>query len=204
MAHSYLPFQRYDEEFKSLTQQVQASLQQSDEDGTVHTEALIMQCDELLQQMALEARSVSDSSLKRDLLQQVRGYKSELQSYKDERDRQSLLGGSRQSGGGSSAHRQRLMDQQDMLEQQNSRLDNARKVMEETEQVALEIGEELSHNRETLQSAHGRIHQVTSMTGRAKRIVQSMSQRAVQQKMMLYGLSASVVIVFFILLRWWG
>mmetsp|Transcript_494 Transcript_494/g.1158 ORF Transcript_494/g.1158 Transcript_494/m.1158 type:complete len:202 (-) Transcript_494:286-891(-) len=197
MSHAYLPFQRYDEEFKSLTRQVQESLEDVEAD---HTDALITQCDELLQQMALEARSVSDTSLKRELLQQVRGYKGELQTYRDQRDKKALMKGNKQSMNESSAHRQRLLDQQDMLMQQNSRLDNARKVMEETEQVALEIGEELSHNRETLESAHGRIHQVTSMTGRARRIVQSMGQRAVQQKMILYGLSGSVILVFLLLL----
>jgi vesicle transport through interaction with t-SNAREs protein 1 len=202
MSHTYLPFQRYDEEFKSLTKQVQQSLQADDDDEeSAHTGALISQCDELLQQMALEARSVPDASLKRELLQQVRTCKSELQSFKEQSDKNSLMG-SAKSANATNSHRQRLLNQQDQLEKQNSQLDNARKVMEETEQVALEIGQELGHNRETLESSRGRIQQVTTLTGRARRIVSAMSQRAIQQKIILYGVAGSVIVVFCILV-WW-
>jgi vesicle transport through interaction with t-SNAREs protein 1 len=200
MSHSYLPFQRYDDEFKSLTQHVQESLQEFEDEESGQTGALLSQCDELLQQMALEARSVGEAGLKRELLKQVRTCKSELQALKDDHNKQSLMSSAR-SGSGSS-HRERLLQQQDSLTKQNSQLDNARKVLEETEQVAMEIGEELSHNRETIESSHGRIRQVTSLTGRARRVVQSMSRRAVQQRVLLYGISASVIIVF-ILLLWW-
>jgi vesicle transport through interaction with t-SNAREs protein 1 len=198
MSHTYLPFERYEDEFKTLAKQVQDSL--NDDEEVQQTGNLITQCDELLQQMALEARSVPDASLKRELLQTVRASKSQLQTYKEKYEKQSLMSSanSKSSGG----HRERLLQQQDQLRNQNSQLDNARKVLEETEQVALEIGTELGNNRETLESAHGRINQVTGLTGRARRIVQSMNQRAVQQKLMLYGLSGSVIVVFCILV-WW-
>jgi vesicle transport through interaction with t-SNAREs protein 1 len=210
MSHSYIPFQRYDEEFKSLTKQVKASLEESansqsdqDEESANNPSNLISQCDELLQQMALEARSVPDAALTRELLGQVRTYKAELQSLKDEHNKQSLLASARgRAGENSSQQRERLLQQQDMLKNQNSQLESARRVLQETEQVALEIGEELSNNRATIESAHGRVRQVTSLTGRARRIVQSMNQRAVQQKMLLYGLSGSVIILFLIFLKW--
>jgi vesicle transport through interaction with t-SNAREs protein 1 len=201
MSLSYTPFQRYDEEFKSLKKQVQNSLQDSFQDEeSGQTSTLLSQCDELLQQMALEARSVGEAALKRELLQQVRTCKAQLKSIKDEYNKQSLMPSSGSSGANS--HKERLLQQQDMLTNQNSQLDNARRVLEESEQVALEIGEELSNNRETIESAHGRIRQVSSLTGRARRVVQSMNRRAVQQKVLLYGISASVVIVFLILV-WW-
>mmetsp|Transcript_52268 Transcript_52268/g.79354 ORF Transcript_52268/g.79354 Transcript_52268/m.79354 type:complete len:203 (-) Transcript_52268:48-656(-) len=200
MASSYVPFQRYDDEFKSLTKQVQDSLNEFHDEEDNHTGALLSQCDELLQQMALEARSVSDNTLKRELLAQVRNCKAELQSFKDEHNKQSLM--SNAKSGSSSGHRERLLQQQDMLRNQNSQLENARKTLEETEQVALEIGSELANNRNTIESAHGRVRQVSSLTGRARRIVASMNQRAIRQKVILYGMSASVVIVFLFLI-WW-
>lgn len=206
MSHNYVPFQRYDEEFRSLTQQVKNSLQDDsfrDEESGEQTGALLSQCDELLQQMALEARSVGEAGLKRELLQQVRTCKSQLQALKDEHNKQSLMSSRTSNGGSSASHRERLLQQQDMLTKQNSQLENARRVIEETEQVALEIGEELGNNRERIESAHGRIRQVTSLTGRARRVVQSMNRRAVQQKFMLYGLSGSIVIIFVILMWWW-
>mmetsp|Transcript_371 Transcript_371/g.967 ORF Transcript_371/g.967 Transcript_371/m.967 type:complete len:214 (-) Transcript_371:1882-2523(-) len=205
-------FQHYDEEFQSLTRQIKASLggneggYRDEEAGEApgNTSECIEQCEELLQQMALEARSVPDAARKRELLVQVRAYKSELQSLKDEDNKRSLMAGAAGNGGGSSGndqHRERMRQQQEMLQNQNSRLDSARRVLQETEQVALEIGEELSSNRATIESAHGRVRQVTSMTGRARRVVASMNQRAAQQKMLLYGLAVSVVIVFFVAVK---
>lgn len=223
-------FQHYDDEFQSLTRHVKAVFgandggyrdeeagiaQQQDQynnhpvDLTLTPSAALEQCGELLQQMALEARSVPDASHKRELLVQVRAYKSELQSLKDEDNKRSLMGATtsraRGSGNGSSSGidhtEQRMRRQQDMLENQNHQLDSARRVLQETEQVALEIGEELSSNRATIESAHGRVRQVSSMAGRARRVVAAMNQRAAQQKMLLYGLAGGVAIVFFVAVK---
>ena len=205
-------FQRYVEEFKSLQRQIQSSLDDplslADdlENGGGQTSDNLSQCDELLQQMALEARSSPDAGQKKELLAKVKSYKSDLKGLKDDYNKKSLMAGSRDLNGGGagsgSQHKERLLKQQEMLNGQNSKLDSAMRVLQETEQVALEITEELGNNRATIESAHGRVRQVSSLTGRARRIVGSMSQRATQQKMLLYGLSASIVIVFFIFLKW--
>jgi vesicle transport through interaction with t-SNAREs protein 1 len=203
-----ISFRRYDEEFKSLTHQIQENLgddgQFHDEErvGDEDTSNLLSQCDELLQQMALEARSVPEPAIKRELLAQVRGYKTELQTLKDDHNKQSLMGNRSNNNHSSSQHRERLLQQQGMLEHQNSQLDNARRVIQETEQVALEITQELGHNRATIESAHGRVRQVTGLTGRARRVVQSMNQRATHQKMLLYGLAASIIVVFLVFVKW--
>lgn len=199
---SSIPFQRYNDEFNSLKKQVQDSLQDGFRDEeTGEAGNLLSQCDELLQQMALEARSVADAGTKRELLQQVRACKSELRALKDEHNKQSLMPSTR-PGGSANDNRERLLQQQEMLTDQNARLENARKVLEESEQVAMEIGEELSHNRETIESAHGRIRQVGSLAGRARRVLQSMNRRAMQQKMLTYGVSGGVILAFLVLL-WW-
>ena len=205
MAQTYTPFERYDEEYKSLKKQVQDSLVQDefeDEEVPGHTSNLLSQCDELLQQMALEARSVEDSSLKRELLAQVRTYKAECQKLKEDYNKYVLLAGRNSNGRSANNHRERLLKQQDMLLNQNSQLENARKVLEETEQVALEITGELAHNRETIESAHGRVRSVAGLTGRARRILSTMGQRQAQQKMIMYGLLAGVLL-FFLLAVWW-
>lgn len=221
-------FQRYEEEFQTLTKRVAslnsddggggggykdeesgittASVEKNDNDtSTKNAGEILDDCDELLQQMAVEARSgVPDATLKRELLGKVRNYKTDLQYLKDENNKRSLMISARGIKGSSSQHqhRERLLQQQDMIQNQNHQLDSARRVLQETEQVALEIGEELQSNRATIESASGRVRQVTSLTGRARRVVASMNQRAVQQNMLLYGLAASVVIVFFIFLTW--
>ena len=95
-----IPFERYDEEFASLTNQVTSKLRALDDinnmidiessssssnngksSNTNNNEAdvrmahaLLCQADDLLKQMGLEARGVEDASMKRDLLGKVRFY----------------------------------------------------------------------------------------------------------------------------------
>ena len=199
-------FQRYDDEFQSLARQVKASFDDGFKDeetgeATENPVDCLDQCEELLQQMALEARSVPDANLKRELLAKVRSYKKELKTLRDEDNKRSLMVSARgNSSSGNDAHRDRMHQQQEMLQNQNKTLDSARRVLQETEQVALEIGDELSSNRATIESASGRIRQVTSLAGRARRVVSSMTQRSRQQKVLLYGLgltAAILVVVFF-------
>lgn len=206
-------FQRYDDEFQSLTRQIRASFDEGgfkDEEtaGEIAESPIesLDQCEELLQQMALEARSVPNASLKRELLAKVRSYKSDLKTLRDEDNKRSLMSSARGNGTGNSRdeHRERMRQQQEMLQNQNKTLDSARRVLQETEQVALEIGDELSSNRATIESASGRIRQVTSLAGRARRTVAAMGQRSRQQKMLLYGLAASaaiLIVVFFKFLK---
>ena len=83
---SSIPFERYDEEFLSLTEQVTSKLRALDP-STASSKAappasadadlkmahnLLLQADDLLKQMGLEARGVEDASVKRDLLGKVR------------------------------------------------------------------------------------------------------------------------------------
>ena len=81
---SSIPFERYDEEFLSLTEQVTSKLRSIDPStsSSIPSTAdadikmahnLLLQADDLLKQMGLEARGVEDSSVKRDLLGKVSG-----------------------------------------------------------------------------------------------------------------------------------
>jgi vesicle transport through interaction with t-SNAREs protein 1 len=96
--------------------------------------------------------------------------------------------------------KERLLSNTDTLQSSSETLAHARSVMAETEGVALEITEELGRHRETITSAHGRVRQVTGMTNRARRIVQSMSRREVQQKLILYGVAGTIILVFLMLI----
>lgn len=107
--------------------------------------------------------------------------------------------GGRNSRGRSSGSKERLLSNTDALQSQSETLANARSIMAETEGVAMEITEELGRHRETITSAHGRVRQVTGMTNRARRIVQSMGRREVQQKLILYGVGGAVAVVFLFL-----
>ena len=197
-------FDRYDDEFKSLMRQIEKSLAPEETSGSNLTHNLLQQCEDLIKQMALEARSVPDPNLKRTLLDKVRSCKSEWAALKDQANQKGLFENANNGGGGGNGrnYRDRMQANEDMLGNQNETLENARRIMEETEVVAMEITEELGYNREKLVSAHGRIHEVTGMTGRARRLLNSMNQRAVRQKMALYGVAVAAVLMFIFVL--WG
>lgn len=198
-------FDRYDDEFQSLTNQVKASLQDDDVDFTA---SLLSQCEDLLKQMSVEARGVDDANVKRELLQKVRGCKTTLGKLREEfnartaaQDRANLMMMSNNNGNnGGSASKERLLQAQNAMEQQNDTLDRARRIMTDTEDVALEITTELGRNRETLESAHGRVREVSGLTNRARRLLQNMNRRAVQQKLALYIIAGVIVIVVGVIL----
>jgi len=95
----------------------------------------------------------------------------------------------------SNDHRERLLQTNESLQNQNSTLENARRVMAETEDVAMDITQELARNRETMESARGRVRNVSGLTNRARRVLVSMRRREVQQKMVVYGVGVVGVIV---------
>ena len=103
-------------------------------------------------------------------------------------------------GGIGGRGKERLLSNTESLQNQGDALANARSIMAETESVALEITEELGRHRETIASAHGRVRQVSGMTNRARRIVQNMGRREVQQKLILYGVVGAVFVVFLMLI----
>ena len=199
---SSIPFERYDDEFQSLTLQVRSSLQKGE---TEFTSSLLLQCEDLLKQMSVEARGVEDASIKRELLQKVRSCKTDLGKLREEatqaQSRIDLLsGGSSSNTRKSNAAKERLLDTTNQVEQQNETLDKARRVMADTEEVALEITTELGRNRESLESAHGRVREMSGLTNRARRLLQNMSRRATQQRLALYGVGGVIVVtVAFIL-----
>jgi hypothetical protein len=93
---SSIPFERYDEEFLSLTEQVTSKLRPLDPSTSSSSSSslpataeadikmannLLLQADDLLKQMGLEARGVDDPSVKRDLLAKVRDIEIYLNIY---------------------------------------------------------------------------------------------------------------------------
>mmetsp|Transcript_5878 Transcript_5878/g.10280 ORF Transcript_5878/g.10280 Transcript_5878/m.10280 type:complete len:209 (+) Transcript_5878:164-790(+) len=203
---SSIPFERYDDEFQSLTDQVKDSLK--DTSNIEFSASLLMQCEDLLKQMSVEARGVEDASMKRELLAKVRSCKSDLQTLREQhkqaqqtQQRNELMIGTVGGGKGDrSEAKERLLSAQSQLEQQNDTLDKARRVMADTEEVALEITTELGRNRETLETAHGRVREMSGLTNRARRLLQNMNRRAVQQKLAMYGMAGVIVIVVVIIL----
>jgi vesicle transport through interaction with t-SNAREs protein 1 len=213
---SEVPFERYDAEFESLSGQVQGKISKvggglGDSD-IKYCQGLLSQCDDLLKQMQIEARSVDNPDEKKTFLQKVRTCKARLSNLRDDYnsaktgvERESLLGdgGDLEMGShrkGSSKQKERLLSANNQVAKQNETLDRARRVMAETEETAMEITEELGRNREKIDSSHQRVRDVSGLTNQARRIVQSMSRREVQQKLMMYAVGALLVLAVIVII----
>lgn len=223
-----IPFSRYNEEFSSLANQIRSTLTSLETNPSQsvsvshstsainHAHLLSSQTKELLKQMTIEARSVQDPILKEECLQLVRVAKTnqanltqDIQAAQQTLNRKALISSTSEdieagtnSGPFSSKDpaRQHLLQTTDALSHQNQTLENARRIMSETEHVALEITEELGRNREMIESAHARVRGVSALTNQARRVLVSMQRREVQQKMVVYGMAGVLLVAFLFLL----
>jgi len=176
---------------------------------------LLSQNKDLLKQMAIEARSISKQSKSSDDVDEakiLRVCKAKHANLTDDVERviadlnRSFLlasGKNEKMSNVRNKHdgtKEKLLHATNSLNSQNQSLDNARKVLLDTEHTALEITEELSRNREKISSAHSRVRDVGTMTNRARRVLHNMTRRDVQQKMIVYCIGAVLAMVVLYLL----
>jgi hypothetical protein len=174
-------FEAYYEEFTSLFEQLTSSTAADTAAAATTTsnnvsqqEALFRQCHEILQQLAVEARDVDDKLTKRDLLQRVKQEKSRLTALEQEHEKQILMTGAA-SGGGGAQHKQ-LQKNEETMARQNETLERARRTMQETEAVGMEVTHELGQNRAKIESTQARVGELTSLTDQAGNLLKSMSK----------------------------
>ena len=70
-----------------------------------------------------------------------------------------------------------IIDSRCTVRSQNETLRNARNAIAETEGVAMDITEDLSRQRETMNSAHGRVNEVSEMAEKGDGILRGMLRR---------------------------
>lgn len=172
-------FERYSDELLMVFHQIETHLNK--DPSQINGLNLFQQAEDLLKQMALEARSISDTNEKCHFLEQVRTLKCQLRTYQAQLEKSNLMSSYSYRNGqlSSATDDEKVVRQKNevLILNQNDALERAARTMQETETVALQIQEELAVNRETLMSAQARVHEVEDLTGRAKKILQSMSQR---------------------------
>lgn len=201
-------FEAYDQEFNSLSQDISNNVSElrnystnaeKSSSLTRHIEALLSQASDLMKQMQVEVRS-HDPATRKVLTDKVSQYKKTLESLRtdfetarDEASKASLV-----SGGKSLEHRQRMLNTNEKLSNQNDTILNAHRTVEETIGVAIDITQELGRNREKIESAHSKVREFAGITDTARRLIHSMSRREVQQRFIL-GFIAIVLIVAIII-----
>mmetsp|Transcript_7878 Transcript_7878/g.11328 ORF Transcript_7878/g.11328 Transcript_7878/m.11328 type:complete len:211 (-) Transcript_7878:318-950(-) len=200
-------FDQYEEEFVALSAQVGqglASLPEScreqpeqnyDEGIHENTENLVQiemmstfwkQCEELLVQMQMEVRQIDDRDEKAEIRVRLEGCKAQhaalqsllpatLQSnYKESLFEDSTPAFDFDNSDISPSKSNKVLDQ---IESQNATLEHARRTVNDTMDLAVEITEELSRNKETIQAQLERAWEVSDVTGSAKKIINDMQRR---------------------------
>lgn len=176
-------FDEYAEEFTLLLQQLQCSSSTTNNtanDNNNHAtttgsiEPLLEQCQEMLQQMMIEARSCSDNVKdKRRCLERYNSYKEQYQAMKQELDRNALLHSSNDNTTtvpSSSIIDQKIQSNDSRMIQQSNVLEESMKSIHNTEQIANETMEQLHIQRATIQNTQKNTQTLSSLTQQAQTI----------------------------------
>lgn len=163
--------------------------------------------DSFLRTMDMESRNFPSSDrracagklkLYRDVLADI---KKDVNALRSKADRAALFTG---PDGveltESRSHREWLLATQDKHAATNETLAGALRTVAETENVAIGITGELARNRETILSAQRKARETTSMTHRARKLVQGMRRRTMLQKLVLcFFIFVMIAVIVFVL-----
>lgn len=204
-------FDTYEDEFLTLIRGCSKNVSQAstyESDGEKKLDLLnavsrdLDAAKDAVRQMEVEARSQENSAARRALADKAGAHKQTLaavtrdfEETKQQAERQSLLGGTGATDEDSLEQRSRLMSANDTLERGNSRIRHAIDLVAETEVTALEISDELARNRETIESAHARVHSVSGLADNARRVIRIMTKTEMQQKMIMCFVALVLVVV---------
>ena len=160
-------FAEYADEFSSLLRQCNIAT-----NDTATTTSLLEQCQDLLQQMVLEARSIDDPEEKKRYTERCKSYKEQYQLAKQQVERQTLLASNTTNTASASTLQLRdaLQSNDVTMGNQNSTLQQSLQSIHDTEQIATSTLEQLHTQRDTLQSTQQKTQTLQSMTQQANTI----------------------------------
>ncbi|CAN0896514.1 Vesicle transport v-SNARE 12 [Linum grandiflorum] len=169
----------------------------------------IEECDVFVRKMDLEARSLQPSA-KAMLLAKLREYKSDLTKLKREfkgiasgnqaAHQELLESGSANSNPVSTEQRERLTMSIDRLNQSSDRIHESRRTVLETEELGINILEDLHQQRQTLLHAHNKLHGVDDAIDKSKKVLTSMSRRISRNKWIVGSVIAALVFAIILII----
>lgn len=162
------PFDNYYREFAALLRQLEDPNKEKTNDRDLQK-----QCADLLSLMSLEARSTDCPDRKMERLERVKIYKFQFEAVRNQHDKEFLMGGRATE---MLAVKERLERVESRAAQQNELLERARRSLAETEEVGANVMSELHGNRQTIESAQGRVGELNNMTTQATKIIKNMSK----------------------------
>lgn len=131
------------------------------------TDELAQQAADCLASMQLEARTSEDADEKHELLERVKVYRQNFQALRLQQESDVLLGGVSSTGKDDATRR---------LHAQNETLLQARRTVQETEEIGLEINQELARNRDTMQASLQKVEEMKNMTQQAGMILKRLNK----------------------------
>lgn len=158
-------FDEYADEFSSLLRQCISTT-----NDTATTKSLLEQCQDLLQQMVLEARSTDQVDEKKIYMERCKSYKEQYQLAKQQLDRQTLLASNANTAASTVQLRETLQSNEVTMANQNSTLQQSLQSIHDTEQIATSTLEQLHNQRDTLHSTQQKTQTLQSMTQQANTI----------------------------------
>jgi hypothetical protein len=175
-------------------------------------DADLQHADNLVRQMDVEARMESSSALRRA----VADAKKELKQLRDTRERvrqllerQELFGGGGSGSGGYMSLSDGARQDRGRFEQVTARMDRSseallesRRVLAETEEVAMGITENLASNRSTMERLSDRLNDAGGLLGSAGQILRRMRWNETRRKAILAFLIVFLVVMVILMLSW--
>jgi len=196
-------FDEYNREFMTISQDITKNVNElrdltpgdsAVKDISAKIESLMTQNKSLIKQMEVEARS-HDPATRKALTEKVNTYRkslttlsSDFEKAKEKAERSALIGEA------SAADRQRLLNVNDTISNQNETIRRALQTVEETEEVGQEIIKELGRNREKIHGAQSKVNDFAGLNDSARRLIAAMSRRDIQQRMILAGVAFLLMI----------
>lgn len=105
------------------------------------------------------------------------------------------------SGARSQEDRERLLNTNDKLSKQNKLIMTAQQNIYDTENIGNIIITELQNNKEKIKSSHNKINEFNGITDTARRLLNSINKREIQQRWILFFV-AFVIISSIIIVVW--
>jgi len=192
-------FERFEKEYTALSASVGSKVAALSKAGPADdraaniatADAELMQADELLQQMELEARSVTAKERPR-LQTRLKGYKSDVTNLRKEiKEARAVAAREQLMSGGRSPPES--ADQQAHLLQINERTRSGTEKLRQAQATALEaeaignnIMSDLRSQRETIMHATGTLQRANEGLARGSRVLNSIGRRALANKLLMW------------------
>jgi hypothetical protein len=167
-------FDVYKDEFVSLIREIERKMDQ-DQDASIE----IKKCASLIPQLKMEARNACDARMNQDLMDIVEALKLQLESYEAQNNRNALLQSSSSTSSPFAAQKNTptIQGPVETARSQNSRLLSVLQSLQETEQIAAGLSEDLGRQRETIQSTQNKTKAVKSALERGNGLLTTMQKR---------------------------